>query len=339
MIELLKDNLTFSFPELHRDAKLTVSFQRTLRIPDDGRTYPLPPGLGSFPLRHVDDFGQRVPRDWVRHGGVMLPMYQSEAMWINFSSAHVDQRGQYPFAVKIATGKINAVSGEAWRNGLSRDPQDYVVSPNQPWLDGYNVKQGVIRQFVAMPLGEGYTAEEQLTGQAQHGGLQLIVYPMKPSAFERHFPRYESRWGSSPGRDTCLCLGEAKSADMGLAPGGEMRQEIYDDPYQPNDWCHDVSSRCFVHICNSQRWYNVTGTAPPPTPVTAKRYTQAGLPWFEYYGDPAATLKGAEKLQWLKSVADMKKSEQQELEDNESIGPEKIVVCQPSRNQVREGKF
>jgi len=25
-----------------------VSFQRTLRIPDDGQQYPLPPGLGEF---------------------------------------------------------------------------------------------------------------------------------------------------------------------------------------------------------------------------------------------------------------------------------------------------
>ncbi len=30
-----------------------VSFQRTLRIPDDGKTYPLPPDLGVFPVRRV----------------------------------------------------------------------------------------------------------------------------------------------------------------------------------------------------------------------------------------------------------------------------------------------
>lgn len=28
--------------------RFAVSFHRTLRIPDDGRTYPLPPGLGMF---------------------------------------------------------------------------------------------------------------------------------------------------------------------------------------------------------------------------------------------------------------------------------------------------
>lgn len=28
-----------------------ICFQRTLRIPDDGRTYPLPPGMGTLPIR------------------------------------------------------------------------------------------------------------------------------------------------------------------------------------------------------------------------------------------------------------------------------------------------
>ena len=50
MIELAHDQLVFSFPEVHPDAKLTVEFQRTLRIPDGEREFPLLPGLGRFPL-------------------------------------------------------------------------------------------------------------------------------------------------------------------------------------------------------------------------------------------------------------------------------------------------
>ena len=61
MIELKHDALQFSFPEVHPDAMLTIEFQRTFRIPDDDRDYPLPPGLGRFPLRHVDDFANSVP--------------------------------------------------------------------------------------------------------------------------------------------------------------------------------------------------------------------------------------------------------------------------------------
>jgi hypothetical protein len=56
MIELKNDSLVFSFSEVHPKARLTIDFQRTLRIPDDGKNYPLPPGLGRFPMKHVDDY-------------------------------------------------------------------------------------------------------------------------------------------------------------------------------------------------------------------------------------------------------------------------------------------
>ena len=61
--------------------------------------------------------------------------------------------GDLPVAVKVAAGKINAVTGETWTAPLNRNPQDYVVWPEQPWLDGFAIEPGVIRQFVAMPLG------------------------------------------------------------------------------------------------------------------------------------------------------------------------------------------
>jgi hypothetical protein len=145
---------------------LTIAFQRTLRIPDDGRTYPLPAGLGAFPLRSVDGFPATAPASCLQRGGAVLPMDQSEALWISFSA-------RYPCAVKIAAGKINAVSGAAWTAELHSEPQDDVVVPGQPWLDGFSVGAGLIRPFVAMPLGAGDSVEEQLTGRADVGGMQL----------------------------------------------------------------------------------------------------------------------------------------------------------------------
>jgi len=186
MIELKNDSLTFSFPEVHPEARLSIDFQRTLRIPDDGKDYPLPPGLGQFPMKHVDDYSEKVPALWIQHGGVMLPMYQSEALWLNFNPEFLwDHDTSYPFAIKVATGKINAVTGDNWKDGLKRKRQDYMVSTEQPWLDGYCVEKGFIRQFVAMPLGSGYSAEEQITGEAEHGGIQIVVYPMKREVFEK----------------------------------------------------------------------------------------------------------------------------------------------------------
>ncbi len=89
--------------------RFSVSFQRTLRIPDDGKTYPLPPSLGKFPIYHVEDYKKTVPEDWVERGGVFIPMYQREALWILFNAAHWK-----PNSVKVGVGMINAVSGKKW---------------------------------------------------------------------------------------------------------------------------------------------------------------------------------------------------------------------------------
>ena len=130
MIELKSNSLEVSFPEMPFRPTCNLEFQRTLRIPDDGKNYPLPPGLGRFPLRHIDDYASRVPAGWLKRGGVLLPMWQTEALWLNFHSHYIDDRAtSYPFAIKVATGKINAVTGELWKSGLSRNPQDYLVVP------------------------------------------------------------------------------------------------------------------------------------------------------------------------------------------------------------------
>jgi len=334
MIELRDERLLFSFPEVHPRATFGIEFQRTLRIPDDDRDHPLPPGLGAFPLRHVDDFAERVPRAWLERGGVMLPMYQSEAMWLNFSPRRYGRDG-YPFAVKIATGKINAVTGEAWQNGLNRDPQDYVVVPEQPWMDGYCVEKGVIRQFVAMPLGAGYTTEEQLTGAAEHGGLQIIAYPMKREAYQR---RVESRRVEEPVIASAL-MAPSASYNMGLAPGGRMRQKIYDDPYDFEDWDLRHASRCFVHIANSLVWRAITRQAPPTVPPTAEEYTEAGLPWFDLYDDDVAAVDGAGELAGLLSVNQLGKEKGEvPLPENAPVDPKHVRRLRRSlrKHQVRE---
>ncbi len=334
MIELRRDTLVFSFPEVHEEAQLQIEFQRTLRIPDDDREYPLPPGLGRFPVRHVDDFGKRVPSRWLRHGGVMLPMYQSEAMWLNFSSP-----SGYPVAVKIAAGKVNAVTGEEWSDGLHPDPQDYVSVPGQLWLDGFCVEEGLIRQFVAMPLGSGYSAEEQITGAAEHGGVQIVAYPLKAEAWSR-MPRYPDR-GLKLGGFDCLAASSALG-DLGLAPGGRMRQTIYDDPHDFEDWETDHRSRCFVHLTNALVWRAITGSNPPTTPPTAEEYTRAGMPWFEYYAADLDALKGSGVLARLKSVVEMgRKKGDTPLPENTSVDPKNVVSLRQglTSDQVREGNF
>ncbi len=328
MITLENDRLVFRVPEVHKDARCAIEFQRTLRIPDDGLDYPLPPGMGRFPLRHLDDYARRMPTDWLRRGGVLMPMHQAEAMWISFDC------GEYPFAVKIATGKVCALTGESWMNRLNTDPQDYAVLPEQPWLDGYCVAQGIVRQFVAMPLGQGYTVEEQLTGEAEHGGLQLIAYPMKAERYEElvadrsREPEFEGHVLYSP----------APLDSMGLAPGGRMRQEIYDDDYGLDAWDQRHASRCFVTIANSVRWMALTGERPPTEAPTASAYASAGLPWFDYFGGDLTAIAETDKLRGIASVAEIGAANgASPLPENESADVDRVIsLRRPGSNQVRE---
>ncbi|MEU6669083.1 hypothetical protein ABZ937_24490, partial [Streptomyces sp. NPDC046727] len=151
---------------------VAVRFVRTLRLPETG-THPLPPALGEFPIRRVADHADRVPDEWRARGGVMLPVYLREAMWLSFTGT------TEPAALQVGVGKVCAVSGKPWRDRLSRRPQNYVVLPRQPWLDGINSGKGTVRQFVAVPLGLGATVEGQVTGEEVWGGVQLQSFPLK----------------------------------------------------------------------------------------------------------------------------------------------------------------
>ena len=327
MMELNSDRLCVSFPEVHQDAHCQISFQRTLRIPDDNREYPLPAGLGNFPIFHVDDYAEKVPRTWIDHGGVFLPMYQSEAMWINFQVPD-----DYPFAVKIAAGKINAVTGESWSDGLSASSQDYVVLPDQPWLDGFSIRHDLIRQFVAMPLGEGFTAEAQISGEEVMGGLQIAVYPMKANYYEKHVSRPSSLQASD--------FYVSCNVDMGLAPGGLMRQEIYEDPYGIEAWDKSRVSRCFVHIVNSSAFHSITCCRPPTEPFSTKDYTNAGIPWFDYWDDEAVALQGSKVLAQLDSVVSKKIKQGQKVDEPRvDVDDEAIVKLRHRRTEVRDGNF
>src|SRR4051794_7504377 len=104
---------------IHVGQYFGLSFQRTLRIPDDGLVYPLPPGLSDFPLRRVRDYARKVPSQWREKGGFFLPMYQCEALWVSFyQSAH-----WHPSALKLGVGGVNAISGQRWDLTLRRRTQ------------------------------------------------------------------------------------------------------------------------------------------------------------------------------------------------------------------------
>ena len=137
--------------------------------------------MGSFDLVRAGDC-PGLPAEMARRGGVVLPMFQKEAMWLSISGQNA--------ALKLGLGMVNAVNGERFVSGelganeadskaaaeLDSRQQDW-LAPSQPWLDGIYAGEGVVRQLTAMPLGGGYTIEGQVTGKEKWGGLQLESFP------------------------------------------------------------------------------------------------------------------------------------------------------------------
>jgi hypothetical protein len=110
-------------------------------------------------------------------------------LWLNFHAIE-------PFALKIYVGGVNAISGVPVRespeakakslgkeaskgSGMSSLHQDYVVLPEQRWLDGIATEYGKVKQFVSMPKGSGYSVEAQVTGEEQFSGIQFEITPVK----------------------------------------------------------------------------------------------------------------------------------------------------------------
>lgn len=308
------DQVRTSGSALELPGGVTVRFMRTLRLPETG-THPMPPGLGTFPLRAVADHPDRAPAEWLARGGVMLPVYRREAMWLSFSATA-------PAALQVGVGRLCAVSGRPWSDRLSPDPQNYVVLPRQPWLDGITSGSGTIRQFVAGPPADGAdradgstdgTVDGRLPDEEDWAGVRLQVFELgeKPLAAwraeqRRRSVRHQSPWGVAGDETAPGAIPLAPAAvtappvpaprpvpATGVATGGRMRQDVYRDDRPPGDWREHASGQVFVHLATAPQWRHITGEAPPASPVDRAAYTAANLPWLGSYDSDADDLAEA----------------------------------------------
>lgn len=265
-------------PESIRIGKhFAICFKRTLRIPDDGKTHKTPPNFGVFPIYRVADYQESIPSQWRREDDTFIPMYQSEGLYIRFENEAPWQ----PHAVKVAIGGVNAISGEAHSTKLRAHPQDYLVCPPQLWLDGINTGRGTIRQFLAMPLGLGYTVEASISGSEEVGGLQITVFAPKPGIFPDAPPEKNEviRPTALPQRPG------AAAARMGLGAGGVITEKILPDPHGIETWDQSNFAQVNVHILNSAQFQLITGLEPPATTVNEETYAEHKFPWFPLYGE------------------------------------------------------
>jgi hypothetical protein len=103
---------------------------------------------------------------------------------------------------------------------------------------------------------------------------------------------------------------------MGVAAGGNIKQSIRKDTYDSDGWDREMTLTVPVHILNSAAFRHVTGEEPPPTPISASDYSEAGLPFFDMDEENSDT---AGEFGELKSVNEI------EQERNLAGGPEPSV--------------
>jgi len=186
----------------------------------------------------------------------------------------------------------------------------------------------------------GYTVEGQVTGKEEHGGLQVIVYEPKPGRFPEQPPPMDMECERAMPQPAAAAPAAKKGASMGLAAGGKITQKIYPDPHGLDTWDEGNYGRVFIHIVNSVMWTEITGEAPPPTPVTAKSYTQAGYPWFHLYDEEAGDVSASPMLQGVKSVAQMDAQHGfVGVEDNDSVTISPAQVKGLPKNVVPDGDW
>jgi hypothetical protein len=341
-------------------ADMSIALNRTVRVPS-GQTNNLPAGLGHFPIYKVADYKSGCPTDW-KVDGIFFPIYRQEAMWMDFTAHN-------PTALIVASGNINAITGKPFdptkaiyeskgtpnrnrkksKNSNSgnhdldirlEDPQNYIIAPLQPWLDGWKAEDGKIYQFVAAELGSGETVEGQLTGEETHGGLQFISYKPKPSqnlvnqtrphthvlGNPHYMPESSSfptngypfpHWQQHPHKkyfsESCTVLRRGGNSSgiryrssaptsMGFGRGGEIAQKIYPDPYGLQVWEEKPKAALKVYMVLADDFKQITGFDAPPTPVTMETYQRLGIPWYELADKPYKDTAGSDKFAKLKEV-------------------------------------
>lgn len=225
----------------------------------------------------------------------------------------------------VGAGMVNAITGERITATLS-NTQNYVVCPPQPWLDGFKPTAGEkVFQFVAAQLGSGETAEEQILGTAEFGGIQFGLFKPKIalisantiheyalSAVASPAPRMYRSAGMTGQSVSSFSAGQSfaglDARSMGLGAGGSIRQKIYPDPYlngrDVNEvWHAEPSDKGYIYIVHANDFKSITGKDAPASPITYKTYQEQHLPWFGLPDGEWDDTKGGEAINNLKPVS------------------------------------
>lgn len=279
--------------------QLSVALHRTVRVKDDENTSNLPPSLGNFEVYRVADFKGKCPESW-EEDGYFIAIHKDEAMWMSFQTIA-------PVAIMVGAGSVNACNGKTFEPKLEKDA--YLVSPPQPWLDGWKSDDGIVYQFVVAEVGDNKTVGEQLVQTKDHSIAISVFRAKHPEKLKS--TNLSLTFGSVYGALECcgsecapqMCC-SSLGAEMGVGKGGKINQKIYEDPHGIEEWEEKPAKTVKLYLTNASAFSEITGKECP-LPVTADEYN--GI-WFGLQDKALKEIKSISIFDNLKSAISEKTS-------------------------------
>ena len=139
-----KNNIKVKYDKIQVFENLEIKFHKTIKVTDDDVIHALPPTLGKYKIDEIDN-------------KLYIRMKPAEATWISFQQKDADS-----LAIKVGAGNLNAVSGKLFTPALEQHVQNYLSIPTQPWIDGINVSDGLVRQFVVVSENDSSSIDNRL---------------------------------------------------------------------------------------------------------------------------------------------------------------------------------
>jgi hypothetical protein len=275
---------------------LSITFHRTVRVSEKELSL-LPPSLGFFDIYQVSDYRITCPKSWEKNS-YFIALHEKEAMWLSFETSN-------PTALIVSAGGINALTGKEDLNKLEEG--NYLVTPPQPWLDGWKNTDGSVYQFVTTKYekGEGFSVAEQLIGEKSvHGGLLITIFEAKnPQELEIYCKPDETVYGfelcSFASSLRCCKMTDFECEELGVGKGGKITQKIYPDPYGLKVWKTIPTAHASIYLINSSQFSEITGLPMPGLPKSFEDYIGK---WYGLKDENYNDIEGTTKFDKLKSV-------------------------------------
>jgi hypothetical protein len=222
--------------QLRVDGALSLSVQRAprLRRAIEGQG---PSSLGLLPLHRVAEH-PALPARVRRRGGFFTPLGREESFWIGIDAVR-------PYAVRVGLGRLDALTGRAWRRALDARLPNYVVAPPPRSIFGIRLRDGSVRQF-----------------EFDETPLRLVVVPSQTAARESSPSSVPFDRQHKP-RSASLCTG-------GQATGQPRSGRV--------DWDDAGSRRVTISLVDPAEYRVATGRTLPPPPPSNERYVPRPLP-------------------------------------------------------------